>query len=92
MANREEKPEREVPQVTKAEMDKLEKDIANFPQKKINGQLISSFNQWLCSVGVRRVDEHGTLVCLQPEADTKYGLINSRLCSTGKCSPSARRI
>lgn len=63
---------------TQLEMDKLESQIRLFPQRRIAGQLVSPFDQYLCSINVRKIV--GThVVCVQPEPDENFSWTNQHL-------------
>ena len=65
--------------VSREETEELRKHLETYEQKRINGTLISRFDQWLVDVGIRKLLNDGTLVCLQPAMDTKYSKINAAL-------------
>lgn len=64
---------------TREEMDDLEKKLLKFPQKEVNGKLLSPFDQYLISIDVRGQYDNGILFCVDPKEDTRLGKINSEM-------------
>lgn len=78
MTKYQEKEENKRPDVTSADIEKLRRDLKPFTQKKINGKLVSSFDQYLCSLGVMKYGNEGVVV-YDAVGYTRMNQINSRL-------------
>lgn len=63
---------------TKEEMDKLESQLKLFPQRKIAGKLRSPFDQYMCSINVRKI-VGGEMVCVQTTPDWEFCWVNQHL-------------
>lgn len=59
------------------EMEWLEKELKPFKQSERNGRLLSPFDLYLISKGIRGQYENGTLYCIDPVEDSRLGRINA---------------
>lgn len=63
------------------DMMDLKEELKDFQQKRINGALISPFDQWLVGQNIRRVSDDGALTVFYEMAgrDSHYGKVNAAL-------------
>jgi hypothetical protein len=66
------------PEITTRDIENLRSELKRFPQMKINGALVSPFEQYLCSLGTMKFSNSGIIVH-DAVGYTRMSKINAKL-------------